>query len=62
MKTTDWADYAFRAICTHSPDLSKLMVNSQIDISFIKESECNGITDAINSIKKVDLTDGMILR
>ncbi len=62
MEATDWADYALRAICTHSPDLSKLMVNGQIDISFIKESERNGIADAINSIKKVVLKEGMTLR
>jgi len=62
LKTTDWADYALRAICTHSPDLSKLMVNDQLDISFIKESERTGISDAINAIKKLRLTNNMTLR
>jgi hypothetical protein len=62
MKTTDWADYALRAICTHSPNLSKLMVNDQLDISFIKESERTGIANAINAIKKVRLTNAMTVR
>jgi hypothetical protein len=59
---TDWGQYALKAICDNSPDLSKLMIGDQLDIEFIKTSEKNGINDAIKAVKKVEVNGITTLR
>lgn len=62
IKETDWGDFALRAICTHSPGLSELIIDKELNIEYIKENERKGINDAINSIQLIFIYDGMTLR
>jgi hypothetical protein len=62
IRPTNWGEYALAAICTHSPQLSKLMVNGNLDIEFIKQNEKRGIEDALNAIRTVELHGEMSLR
>jgi hypothetical protein len=55
LHVTDWGQYALKAICDNSPDLSKLMIGDSLDIEFIKSSEKNGINDAIQAVKKTEV-------
>lgn len=51
-----------RAICAQSPQLSKLLIDGELNIETIKQSELEGIRDTVNIIKSVPLNDGMSLR
>ncbi len=62
MRITNWEDCALKAVCTHSPDLKKLMIKGNLDIKLIKASERKGINDAVIAIKKTDLNDVIALR
>lgn len=62
MRITNWEDCALKAVCTHSPDLKKLMIKGNLDIKLIKVSERKGINDAVIAIKKTDLNDVITLR
>jgi len=62
MRITNWEDCALKAVCTHSPDLKKLMIKGHLDIKLIKASERKGINDAVIAIKKADLDDVISLR
>ena len=62
MRITNWEDCALKAVCTHSPDLKKLMIKGNLDIKLIKASERKGINDAVIAIKKTDLNDVITLR
>ncbi|KPJ64992.1 hypothetical protein AMJ44_11580 [candidate division WOR-1 bacterium DG_54_3] len=62
LHVTDWGQYALKAICDNSPDLSKLMIGDSLDIEFIKTSEKNGINDAVEAVKKIDINGIKTLR
>ena len=62
LHVTDWGQYALKAICENSPDLSKLMIGDQLDIEFIKTSEKNGINDAVEAVRKVEVNGITTLR
>ena len=62
LPVTDWGQYALKAICDNSPDLSKLMIGDSLDIEFIKTSEKNGINDAVASIRKTEINGIKTLR
>lgn len=62
LKSTDWETHALRAICAQSPQLSKLLINGELDIETIKHSELEGILDTVNTIKEITLSEGMSLR
>lgn len=62
MRITNWEDCALKAVCTHSPDLKKLMIKGKLDIKLIKASERKGINDAVIAIKKTDLNNVIALR
>ena len=62
MRITNWEDCALKAVCTHSPNLKKLMIKGNLDIKLIKASERKGINDAVIAIKKADLDDVISLR
>jgi len=62
MHVTDWGQYALKAICDNSPDLSKLMIGDSLDIEFIKTSEKNGINDAVEAVKKIEVNGITTLR
>ena len=62
MRITNWEDCALKAVCTHSPNLKKLMIKGNLDIKLIKASERKGINDAVIAIKKTDLNDVIALR
>ena len=62
LHVTDWGQYALKAICDNSPDLSKIMIGDSLDIEFIKTSEKNGIDDAVASVKKSDINGITTLR
>jgi hypothetical protein len=62
IRPTNWGEYALVAICTRSPQLSKLMVNGNLDIELIKQNEQKGIADALSAIRNVTFHGGMSLR
>ena len=62
LQSTDWADYALRLICTHSPALSKLLISGDLNLNLIRRSERKGLEDAVKAIKAVKINAGICLR
>lgn len=62
IELTDWGQYALKAIFARSSEFTKLLIGDELDIDFLKVSERNGITDAIESFKDTDLSGVQALR
>ncbi len=62
IQPTDWADYALRLICTHSPALSKLLINGDLNLKLIRKSEIDGISEGIGAIKNINIDSARSLR
>lgn len=62
LNSTDWGYYALRFICNHSPKLSNLLIQGEINLEYIRNSEMRGIKDAIDIAQKVGVANNMTLR
>lgn len=62
MEQTDWAYYVLAAITNFSTEFSKLLIGDELDIEFIKKTERNGIDEAIDAVKRTDISKARTLR
>ncbi len=62
MNNTDWSNYALRFICNHSPKLTHLMVNGEVNLELIQNEEMQGIKDTIDIVQGVVIREPTSLR
>lgn len=62
LEATDWGYYALRFICNHSPKLTHFIVDGELNLEHIRDSEVRGIKDTIDIIQKVEIKANMTLR